>query len=167
MSEFAAMPPREAQALLETAASMAAAMALQPDAQGEAAHRVLRGKNVALLCNASVANDQAAALFQRSACALGAHVAQLRPSLNDASTPTQVAHTAKVLGRLYDGIECLGLSTELVGRIGAAAGVPVFEGLSSDSHPTAHLAQHIDTLLADGDTRCAVVQAVLVSTLAG
>lgn len=160
IAEFAAMSADDSRALRSAAGELQVAM------RSGVAHRVLRGKNLALLCNASDAAGEAAVSFQRAASALGAQVAQLPSSLNESSTAEQVQHTARMLGRLYDGIECIGLSAELVQRIAAAAGVPVLEAMSSVEHVSASLADQGAELIAADDRRCAVIQAMLIAALA-
>ncbi len=125
--------------------------------------RPLRGKNVALLCDA--ADDGNAALFQRAAATLGAQVARLRPSLSERSAPQDVQDTARVLGRLYDAVDCVGMAADLVRRIGDEAGVPVFEAIGSTSHPTTALADLLDDATPIDDRRCLVIQAVLLAAL--
>jgi ornithine carbamoyltransferase len=159
VTEFSAMSDADAGALL------AAARELQTAARAGVARRVLRGKNLAMLCDDADAAG-AAALFHRAASELGAQVAQLRPSLSERSTPEQVRDTARLLGRLYDALDCIGLPSQLVRQIGAAAGVPVFEAISSSSHPTARLATQLNGDAAPEDKRCAVMQAVLLGALA-
>lgn len=158
--EFAAMSEEDASALL------AAACELQGAAHSGSSRRVLRGKNLALLCSIGDANSNSALNFHRAASALGAHVAQVRPSLSEISTADQVQHIAHLLGRLYDGIECIGMSPELVRRIGAAAGIPVFEAISSRDHPTSRLASQLSERVASDANRCTVMQAVLIAALA-
>jgi len=158
LSDFAAMSEPDTRALLAVARDLQ--MASQAGLNG----RILRGKNLALLCDAVDANG--AALFQRAASDMGAQVAHLRPSLSKLSTPQEVQHTARVLGRLYDALDCVGMPPELVRQIGVAAGVPVFESLSSSWHPSARLASLLDGDAAEADKRCAVMQAVLLGALA-
>ncbi len=71
-----------------------------------------------------------------------------------------------MLGRLYDGIECQGLTPALVDAVGRAAGVPVYDGLASAGHPTAHLASMLGEEDAPGKLRQLMLQTVLLSTLA-
>ena len=158
LSDFAAMSEPDTRALLAVARDLQ--MASQAGLNG----RILRGKNLALLCDAVDANG--AALFQRAASDMGAQVAHLRPSLSKLSTPQEVQHTARVLGRLYDALDCVGMPPELVRQIGVAAGVPVFEAVSSSWHPTAKLAGQLNGDATDDDKRCAVMQAVLLGALA-
>jgi ornithine carbamoyltransferase len=157
LTDFAAMSEQDMGALLACASELQ-----NPSHVGMNA-RTLRGKNLALLCDTVDADG--AALFQRAASELGAQVAHLRPSLSRFSTPQEVQHTARVLGRLYDAMDCVGMPADLVHQIGAAAGVPVFEAISSSRHPTARLANQLDGLAID-DKRCAVMQAVLLGALA-
>jgi ornithine carbamoyltransferase len=160
MADFAEMTAEDAIVL------SAAAAALQNAAEGGISRSALRGKDLALMCDPGDATGDAADSFRRAASTLGARVAQLPPSLTELSTPEQVQHTAQLLGRLYDGIECIGMSPDLVRRIGVAANVPVFEGLSSHDHPTALLAARLDPRRSIEDNRCAVMQAVLIAALA-
>lgn len=147
----------------DAAAVLARARALQVAARAGMPTLPLRGKNLGLLCDSADAHD--GALFQRAASALGAQVAHVRPSLSETSTPQEIQHTARLLGRLYDAIDCVGMAPALVGKIGAGAGVPVFEGIASPHHPTARLAGLLDAALGDDDRRCLVIQAVLLDAL--
>jgi ornithine carbamoyltransferase len=158
LSDFAAMSEQDTRALLGLAHR------LQTASQAGLNGRILRGKNLALLCDTVDADG--AELFQRAASDLGAQVAHLRPSLSKFSTPQEVQHTARVLGRLYDALDCVGMPPELVRQIGVAAGVPVFEAISSNRHPTAALAGQLNGDSTDVDKRCAVMQAVLLGALA-
>lgn len=93
----------------------------------EAAWSPLRGKNLGLLCET---DSSAATLFERAAIALGAQVVRIRPSAAGLLTPAERAPTARMLGRLYDAVECQGLAPALVQQLRSAAGVPVFDGLA-------------------------------------
>jgi ornithine carbamoyltransferase len=88
----------------------------------------LRGRKLCLM--AEDPDSEAARLFHRAATELGAHVAHVRPSLSELSTPLEVAHTARMLGRLYDAVECQGMAASVVRGLATAAGVAVFEGLA-------------------------------------
>ncbi|MGZ8260581.1 MAG: ornithine carbamoyltransferase [Caldimonas sp.] len=125
---------------------------------------LLRGKKLALLSDSEDAAE--AALFRSAASELGAHVSHIRPQLSDLSRPDDLQHTARLLGRLYDAIECQGLAPALVEVVGREAGVPVYDGLATERHPTAHLAG----MLGDDEPlerlRTLVLQTVLLSTLA-
>ena len=143
------------------------ARALQLAAQVGDLRSLLRGRKFGLMCEIDDDSDSAsdAALFRRAAVELGAHVAHIRPSLTELSTPQEVLHTARMLGRLYDAVECQGMAADLVHRLGADAGVPVYDAIASQGHPTAKL----DGLLGGDssalDKRRFVLQAVLLSTV--
>ena len=126
-------------------------------------HAPLHGKKLGLVCG--VADDHGAVLFTRAANALGAQVALLRPSLSVQSTAEEVQRTARVLGRLYDALDCIGLPHDLVMRIAADAGVPVFEGLASAAHPAYRHARPSATETGTDEWRCLVIQAVLLGAL--
>lgn len=139
------------------------ARVLQRAAEAGELRAVLRGRKLGLVCEAQSNDD--AVLFCRAAAALGAHVAHIRPSLTELSTPQEVCHTSRMLGRLYDAVECQGMPAALVQQMGADAGVPVFDGVASQTHPTARLADLIAGDASALDKRCIVVQAVLLSTI--
>jgi len=125
---------------------------------------LLRGRKLALLCESEEGAE--AVLFREAAAGLGAHVSHVRPRLADLSQPNDLQHTARMLGRLYDGIECQGLAHDLVELVGREAGVPVYDGLASDRHPTARLAALLEVPEPPGKARELVLQTVLLSTLA-
>ena len=124
---------------------------------------LLRGKNLALICAA--ANDADALLFQRAALDLGAHVAHIRPDLSEPSTSAVFKHTARMLGRLYQAVECQGLPPAVVAEVGREAGIPVYDALASRDHPLSHLARFLDGDGEEERNRRLIVQAVLVSTV--
>jgi ornithine carbamoyltransferase len=124
---------------------------------------LLRGKNLALLCESE--EDEAAQCFRRAASDLGARVAHIRPALSGSSSPSDIADMGRMLGRLYDGIECLGLDPAIVKRLGAATSVPVYDGLAGRNHPTANLAEQLDRDGSFDERHRFVIQAVLLSTL--
>ncbi|HEX6704839.1 MAG TPA: ornithine carbamoyltransferase [Albitalea sp.] len=146
---------------LEASALLAQARALQRAAKAGTPQPLLKGKNLGLLCAAG--DDADALLFRRAATELGAHVSHIRPSLSEASTAQEVMHTARLLGRLYDAVECQGMPPALVGRISQAAGVPIYGGLASAAHPTAQLAEELDGGSPCIENRQFVLQAALLS----
>ena len=152
------MSPRDVTAVL------ASARTLQRAAEAGKTQPLLRGKNLGLLCDAD--DDSDAALFRRAAVELGARVAHIRPSLSESSTPQEVQHTARILGRLYDAVECQGMAAALVQQVGSSAGVPVYDGIASLDHPTALLAELLGGDTSPADKRCFVLQAVLLNTIA-
>ena len=158
LAAFENMSPRDVTVVLANART------LQRAAEAGTTQPLLRGKNLGLLCEADDALD--AALFRRAAVELGAHVAHIRPSLSVLSTPQEVQHTARMLGRLYDAVECQGMAPALVQQVGNEAGVPVYDGIASQDHPTAKLAELLGDDASPADNRRFVLQAVLLSTIA-
>jgi ornithine carbamoyltransferase len=142
---------------------LAQARSLQRDALAGGTPPLLRGRKLGLLCEADDAED--ARLFRRAATELGAHVAHVRPVLSEGSPAQEVRHTARLLGRLYDAIECQGMGAALVRRLAAEAGVPVYDGLACATHPTARLADHLEGDASPTDKRRFVLQAALLDTL--
>jgi ornithine carbamoyltransferase len=155
---FQTVSPRDAVALL------ASASALQHDALAGTLQPLLRGKQLGLLCEDG--NHADADLFRRAAKELGARVAHVRPSLSVQSTPLEIEHTARMLGRLYDAVECQGLGLSLVEDMALAAGVPVYDGIATPEHPTAVLAARLVGEGSPADKRRFVLQAALLSSLA-
>lgn len=151
------LEPSEASALL------ARARQLERAAQAMQLGSLLRGKNFALLCDSEAAQE--AALFRRAAEELGARVAHISPTLSNLSSSRALQDTARTLGRLYDGVECQGLSAEIVGRIGDEAGVPVYDAVAGARHPTAALAEPPGAGSARTESRLRILQAVLLSTV--
>jgi len=150
------MSPPDATALLANARN------LQRVAEAGQARPLLRGKNIGLLCETD--DDHDAILFRRAVTSLGAHFARIRPSLSDLSTPQEVQHTARMLGRLYDAVVCQGMPTSVVQQVRKDAGVPVFDGIASWDHPTDKLAEHLGEGVAD-ENRNFLLQAVLLTAL--
>jgi len=126
---------------------------------------LLRGKNLGLLCD--LGDSEPASRFRRAATDLGARVALIHPDLSPASSDVDIAETGRMLGRLYDGIECLGIDASVVKRLGAAAKVPVYDGISAGDHPTAKLAARLGAEDVVEQCHRFVIQAVLLSTLDG
>ncbi|MFT3664565.1 hypothetical protein [Piscinibacter sp.] len=117
--------------LLDTARRLRAAMR---DSQ---AGTPLRGRNLALLNDAAPA--EGAGSLRHAAVGLGAQVSHLRPS--EARLSAADAATARLLGRLYDAIDCEDMPAALVAEVAREAGVPVFNGLGGARHPTRVLAE--------------------------
>ena len=112
----------------------------------------------------TIDNDEAR-LFTRAAAELGARVSHIVPTLSDSSTDNEVRSTARMLGRLYDAVECQGTAHDLVEQLADAAGVPVFESISSAGHPTARLADLLDGDCSPTDKRKFVIQALLICSI--
>jgi len=102
------------------------------------AHDELKGKNIALIFEKTSTRTRCA--FEVAAADLGAHSTYLDPSASQIGKKESIADTARVLGRMYDGIEYRGFGQERVEELAAFAGVPVWNGLTNEFHPTQILA---------------------------
>jgi len=98
----------------------------------------LKGKNIALIFEKTSTRTRCA--FEVAAYDQGAHVTYLGPSGTQIGHKESMKDTARVLGRMYDGIEYRGYGQELVEILGQYAGVPVWNGLTDEFHPTQMLA---------------------------
>jgi ornithine carbamoyltransferase len=103
-----------------------------------------------------------AALFDRAAVELGATVAHIRPGLTELSSAHDVRQTALMLGRLYDAVVCEGMDPGLVRRLRVEAGVPVYDGITSPSHPIATAVELLGSAVSVEDNRRFVLQALLL-----
>ncbi|MBR5596832.1 MAG: ornithine carbamoyltransferase [Lachnospiraceae bacterium] len=99
---------------------------------------VLRGKNVALIFEKTSTRTRCA--FEVAAHDLGMGTTYLDPSGSQIGAKESIADTARVLGRMYEGIEYRGFGQELVEELAHHAGVPVWNGLTDEFHPTQMLA---------------------------
>jgi ornithine carbamoyltransferase len=125
----------------------------------------LRGRNVGILCED--ADSSAATLFASAASELGAHVVCIPITLTDRSSLAVVRDTAVLLARLYDAVECLDMSPLLVELMQESANVPLFFGLSSETHRTATLAARMTRRSGrQSSARRRILQAALVQALA-
>ncbi|GLP63555.1 ornithine carbamoyltransferase [Streptomyces sp. TUS-ST3] len=100
--------------------------------------RYLSGKNIALIFEKTSTRTRCA--FEVAAADQGASTTYLDPSGSQIGHKESVRDTARVLGRMYDGIEYRGDSQQNVEELAAYAGVPVYNGLTDDWHPTQMLA---------------------------
>ena len=98
----------------------------------------LRGKNIALIFEKTSTRTRCA--FETAAYDQGAHVTYLGPTGSQLGTKETMKDTARVLGRMYDGIEYRGFGQERVEILAQYAGVPVWNGLTNEFHPTQVLA---------------------------
>ncbi len=98
----------------------------------------LKGKNIALIFEKASTRTRCA--FEVAAFDQGAHVSYIGPSGSQIGTKESMKDTARVLGRMYDGIEYRGFGQEIVEELGKYAGVPVWNGLTNEFHPTQILA---------------------------
>ncbi|MCC8082107.1 MAG: ornithine carbamoyltransferase [Lachnospiraceae bacterium] len=101
-------------------------------------HDTLRGKNVALIFEKTSTRTRCS--FEVAAFDLGMHATFLDPSASQIGKKESIADTARVLGRIYDGIEYRGYGQNIVEEIAKYAGVPVWNGLTNEFHPTQVLA---------------------------
>ncbi len=98
----------------------------------------LRGKNIALIFEKTSTRTRCS--FEVAAYDLGMGVTYLEPTGSQIGKKESIADTAKVLGRIYDGIEYRGFGQNIVEELAKYAGVPVWNGLTNEFHPTQILA---------------------------
>ena len=103
--------------------------------------KTLEGKNIALIFEKSSTRTRCA--FETAAYDQGAHVTYLGPSGSQIGVKESMADTARVLGRMYDGIEYRGYGQAVVEELAKHAGVPVWNGLTDEFHPTQILADFL------------------------
>jgi ornithine carbamoyltransferase len=101
----------------------------------------LQGKNIALIFEKASTRTRCA--FEVAAFDQGAHVTYLGPTGSQMGAKESMKDTARVLGRMYDGIEYRGYGQEIVEELAAFAGVPVWNGLTNEFHPTQILADFL------------------------
>ena len=99
---------------------------------------VLRGKNIALIFEKTSTRTRCS--FEVAASDLGMQATYLDPSASQIGKKESIADTARVLGRMFDGIEYRGYGQEIVEEIAKYAGVPVWNGLTNEYHPTQMIA---------------------------
>ena len=102
------------------------------------AHNTLTGKNIAMIFEKTSTRTRCS--FEVAAHDLGMQVTYLDPSGSQIGKKESIADTARVLGRMFDGIEYRGFGQEIVEELAAYAGVPVWNGLTDEFHPTQMLA---------------------------
>ncbi len=101
-------------------------------------HRLCEGKSIALIFEKTSTRTRCA--FEVAAADLGMHCTYLDPQGSQIGKKESIADTARVLGRMYDGIEYRGFGQEIVEALAQYAGVPVWNGLTNEFHPTQILA---------------------------
>ena len=101
-------------------------------------HDCLIGKNIALIFEKTSTRTRCS--FEVAAHDLGMHVTYLDPSGSQIGKKESIADTARVLGRMFDGIEYRGYGQEIVEELAKYAGVPVWNGLTNEFHPTQMIA---------------------------
>ena len=102
---------------------------------------VLRGKNVALIFEKTSTRTRCS--FEVAAHDLGMGTTYLEPSSSQIGKKESIEDTARVLGRMYEGIEYRGFGQEIVEELAEYAGVPVWNGLTNEYHPTQMLADFL------------------------
>jgi len=124
--------PEEIKYLLELSAK------LKHDRYNHSEQQMLKGKNIALIFEKTSTRTRCA--FEVAAYDQGANVTYLGPTGSQIGQKESMKDTARVLGRMYDGIEYRGYGQDIVEELGKYAGVPVWNGLTNEFHPTQILA---------------------------
>lgn len=104
-------------------------------------HNICSGKNIALIFEKTSTRTRCS--FEVAAHDLGMNVTYLDPSGSQIGKKESIADTARVLGRMFDGIEYRGYGQEIVEELARYAGVPVWNGLTNEFHPTQILADFL------------------------
>jgi len=104
-------------------------------------HRLCEGKSIALLFEKTSTRTRCA--FEVAAADLGMHPVYLDPAGSQMGKKESIADTARVIGRMFDGIEYRGFGQEIVEELADKAGVPVWNGLTDQFHPTQILADFL------------------------
>ncbi|CAH6783072.1 ornithine carbamoyltransferase [Vibrio alginolyticus] len=133
--------PKEIQFLLDLSADLKKAKYAGTE------QKKLTGKNIALIFEKASTRTRCA--FEVAAFDQGAQVSYLGPSGSQIGQKESMKDTARVLGRMYDGIEYRGFGQSIVEDLGAYAGVPVWNGLTDEFHPTQILADFL-TMIEHG-----------------
>lgn len=124
--------PAEMESLLDLAAD------LKDQKKKGIPHQLCTGKNVALIFEKTSTRTRCS--FEVAAHDLGMGTTYLEPSGSQIGKKESIADTARVLGRMYEGIEYRGFEQEIVEELARYAGVPVWNGLTNEFHPTQMLA---------------------------
>jgi ornithine carbamoyltransferase len=134
--------PEEIKYLLDLSAKLKKAKKNSTEEQA------LRGKNIALIFEKASTRTRCA--FEVAAYDQGAHVTYLGPTGSQIGQKESMKDTARVLGGMYDGIEYRGYGQDIVEELAKHAGVPVWNGLTNEFHPTQILADFL-TMLEHSD----------------
>ena len=127
--------PEEISGLLELSAD------LKAKKKAGISHRLCEGKSIALVFEKTSTRTRCA--FEVAAADLGMHPVYLDPKSSQMGKKESIADTARVLGRMFDGIEYRGFGQEIVETLADYAGVPVWNGLTNEYHPTQILADFL------------------------
>ena len=137
--------PAEISGLLDLAAK------LKAEKKAGIPHRMFEGKNIVLLFEKDSTRTRCA--FEVAGADLGMSVTYLGPSGSQMGKKESIADTARVLGRMYDGIEYRGFAQTIVEDLAKHAGVPVWNGLTNEFHPTQILADFLTIREHFGDLK--------------
>jgi len=121
---------------------------LKEDKKNKTEEKKLTGKNIALIFEKTSTRTRCA--FEVAAYDQGANVTYIGPSTSQMNDKESIEDTAKVLGRFYDGIEYRGYGQDLVETLAKYSGVPVWNGLTTEFHPTQVLADFLTILEKKG-----------------
>ena len=135
--------PTEIEGLLDLAAD------LKAKKKAGIPHRLCEGKSIALVFEKTSTRTRCA--FEVAATDLGMHAVYLDPTGSQIGKKESIADTARVLGRMFDGIEYRGFGQEIVEELAKYAGVPVWNGLTNEYHPTQILADFLTVREHFGD----------------
>ena len=127
--------PVEIEGLIDLAAS------LKAKKKAGIPHKLHEGKSIALIFEKTSTRTRCA--FEVAARDLGMGVTYLDPAGSQIGKKESIADTARVLGRMYDGIEYRGFGQEIVEELARYAGVPVWNGQTNEFHPTQILADFL------------------------
>ena len=127
--------PAEIEGLLDLAAD------LKAKKKAGIPHRTCEGKNIALVFEKTSTRTRCA--FEVAAADLGMSAVYLDPKASQIGKKESIPDTARVLGRMFDGIEYRGFGQEIVDALANYAGVPVWNGLTNEFHPTQILADFL------------------------
>ena len=121
---------------------------LKEDKKNKTEEKKLTGKNIALIFEKTSTRTRCA--FEVATYDQGANVTYIGPSTSQMNDKESIEDTAKVLGRFYDGIEYRGYGQNLVEALAEHSGVPVWNGLTTEFHPTQVLADFLTILEKKG-----------------
>ena len=127
--------PEEINGLVDYAAE------LKAEKKAGIPHRSCEGKNVALIFEKTSTRTRCS--FEVAAADLGMHPVYLDPKSSQIGKKESIADTARVLGRMFDGIEYRGYGQSIVDDLAKYSGVPVWNGLTNEFHPTQVLADFL------------------------
>ena len=127
--------PAEISELLDLAAD------LKAKKKAGVPHRLCEGKNIALIFEKTSTRTRCA--FEVAAADLGMHPVYLDPKSSQIGKKESIADTARVLGRMFDGIEYRGFGQQIVEELAKYSGVRVWNGLTNEFHPTQILADFL------------------------